>query len=332
VPALRSRLTDGGRLAARIRGGDLSAAPAVLNLLEGPGEAERAQARELLAAVSPSALGGEAPGHLIGPTGPPGVGKSTLLGALVQTWRASGTTVAVLAVDPSSRQTGGALLGDRLRIAHAAGDRGVFIRSMAAGERLGGLAPATRAAAAVLAVAFDRVVIETVGVGQSETEIGDVADTVVVVVQPGAGDSLQFLKSGLMEIPDLVVVAKADLGAIAQATLREARSALRSFGPSNGEAIAVTAIPPASGIDELVAALDMHHDALDLHTRRLQTRRRGAVADFVSEYGERALRAVGGRRGAETILVAQNPELDAAALVETLVVHAAAKGIQSVAL
>ena len=138
-------------------------------------------------------------------------------------------TVAMLAVDPSSRRSGGSLLGDRARIDFDPADRGVLIRSTAAGERLGGLAPATRSAAEALAAAFDIVVIETVGVGQAETEVADVADTVVVVVQPGSGDVLQFLKSGIMEIPDVLVVTKADLGQIALA--RQAR-------PERGAALA----------------------------------------------------------------------------------------------
>ena len=123
----------------------------------------------------------------------------------------------MLAVDPSSRRSGGSLLGDRARIDFDPADRGVLIRSTAAGERLGGLAWATRAAAHALAAAFDVVVIETVGVGQAETEVADVADTVAVVVQPGSGDVLQFLKSGIMEIPDVLVVTKADLGQLALA-------------------------------------------------------------------------------------------------------------------
>ena len=138
--------------------------------------------------------------------------------------------MAVLAVDPSSRRSGGALLGDRARIERDPADREVFIRSTAAGERLGGLAPATRAAASALAAAFDVVVIETVGVGQSETEVADVADTVAVVVQPGSGDVLQFLKSGIMEIPDVLVVTKADLGQVAVRALGDLRAALRSLG------------------------------------------------------------------------------------------------------
>ncbi|MFL5905044.1 MAG: hypothetical protein ACJ76Q_14730, partial [Solirubrobacteraceae bacterium] len=203
---------DAADLGRRLRERDLSAAPAVLNLVENRAPAGREEVATLLHEVSPAVLGDEAPGHVIGLTGPPGVGKSSLLGELVAAWRRSGRTVAVLAVDPTSRRSGGALLGDRARIPSDPGDRGVFIRSTAAGERLGGLAPATRAAAQALAAAFDLVVIETVGVGQSETEVADVADTVAVVVQPGSGDVLQFLKAGIMEIPDLLVVTKADLG------------------------------------------------------------------------------------------------------------------------
>ncbi len=163
----------------------------------------------------------EAPGHVIGVTGPPGAGKSTLLSALLHGWREEGRSVAMLAVDPSSRRSGGSLLGDRARIEVDPADRDVLIRSTAAGERLGGLAWATRAAAQALAAAFDVVVVETVGVGQGETEIAEVADTVAVVVQPGGGDVLQFLKSGIMEIPDVLVVTKADLGQIALSTRRD---------------------------------------------------------------------------------------------------------------
>ncbi len=221
---------DGTALGARLRERDLSAAPAALNLLESATTADREQAAALLREVSPQALGGEAPGHVIGITGPPGAGKSTLLSALLHAWRAQDRTVAMLAVDPSSRRSGGALLGDRARIEFDAADRGVLIRSTAAGERLGGLAWPTRAAAHALAAAFDVVVVETVGVGQAETEIVDVADTVAVVVQPGSGDALQFLKSGIMEIPDVLVVTKADLGQLAVRTRRDLSASLRSLG------------------------------------------------------------------------------------------------------
>jgi LAO/AO transport system kinase len=305
----------GGReLGARLREHDLSAAAAVLNLVESRTPSARAETAELLAAVSPAALGREAPAQIVGVTGPPGVGKSSLLSRLVAHWRRGERSVAVLAVDPSSRRSGGALLGDRARIERDPGDHGVFIRSTAAGERLGGLAPATRAAATALAAAFDVVVIETVGVGQSETEVADVADAVAVVVQPGSGDVLQFLKSGIMEIPDVLVVTKADLGQIATRAVADLRAALRSLGSRQTEVLAVSSVPPPSGIAELVEALDAHQAGLDLPGRRLHSRRMHALADFTAEHGERGLRAVGGRREAERWLGAQAPGLDVTAL------------------
>ena len=223
-------MSGAATLGARLRARDLARRPAALNLLENRAPARRAEIAALLAEVAPARLGGEAPAHVVGVTGPPGAGKSTLLGALVRVWRGRGRTVGVLAVDPSSRRSGGALLGDRARIDADPADRGLFIRSMAAGERLGGLAPATRAAAQALSAAFDVVVVETVGVGQSETEVAEAADTVAVVVQPGSGDVLQFLKAGIMEVPDVLVVTKADLGATAQRAVRDLRAALRSLG------------------------------------------------------------------------------------------------------
>src|SRR5215218_969436 len=168
------RAVSGAELGARLRERDLGAAPAALNLLENRAPARRSEIEALLAEVSPGRLGGEAPAHVVGVTGPPGAGKSTLLSLLVRVWRARERTVAVLAVDPSSKRSGGALLGDRARIDADPADRGVFVRSTAAGERLGGLAPATRAATQALAAAFDVVVVETVGVGQSETEVAEV--------------------------------------------------------------------------------------------------------------------------------------------------------------
>ncbi len=309
---------DGAALGARLRERDLSAAPAALNLLESTTPADRAQAAALLREVSPAALGGEAPGQVIGVTGPPGAGKSTLLSALLHAWRGAGRTVAMLAVDPSSRRSGGSLLGDRARIDFDPADRGVLIRSTAAGERLGGLAWATRRAAHALAAAFDIVVIETVGVGQAETEVADVADTVAVVVQPGGGDVLQFLKSGIMEIPDVLVVTKSDLGQIAVRTRRDLSAALRSLGSRSTRVLAVSALAPPSGVAELVAALDEHRSGLDMAERRLRARRAGALSDFAVEHGERGLRALGGRSAAEALLAAQEPGLEVPALVAAL--------------
>jgi LAO/AO transport system kinase len=362
-------LSDGAQLGARLRERDLSAAPATLNLLESTTPADREQAAALLGEVSPAALAGEAPGHIIGVTGPPGAGKSTLLSALLHEWRGGagkagdetkdgadgrtqdgtddetkygaddekedGTdgetedgadgdtddgdlTVAMLAVDPSSRRSGGSLLGDRARIEFDPTDRGVFIRSTAAGERLGGLARGTRAAAQALAAAFDVVVVETVGVGQAETEVAEVADTVVVVVQPGSGDVLQFLKSGIMEIPDVLVVTKADLGRAATGARSDLSAALRSLGRRSTQVLAVSSLPPPSGIGELVHAVAAHRASIDLPARRRRARRAGALTDFVVEHGQRGLRELGGRRAAERWLAEQDPTLDEATLVAAL--------------
>jgi LAO/AO transport system kinase len=305
-------------LSAGLRERDLSVAPAVLNLVENRSATAREQTAALLGALSPAALAGEAPGHIVGITGPPGVGKSSLLSRLVAGWRSGGRSVAVLAVDPSSRRSGGALLGDRARIEHDPSDRGVFIRSTAAGDRLGGLAPATHAAASALAVAFDVVVIETVGVGQSETEVADVADTVAVVIQPGSGDVLQFLKSGIMEIPDVLVVTKADLGGVATRALADLRAALRSLGATRTPVVAVSSIAPPMGIEALIGALDAHRQGLDLAERRLRARRMHALADFAAEHGNRGQRALGGRREAERWLGEQDRGLDVPALVRAL--------------
>ena len=309
---------NGAELGARLRGRDLAAAPAALNLIENRTPAAREEVAALLAEVSPARLGGEAPAHVVGVTGPPGAGKSTLLSALARAWREDGRTVAVLAVDPTSKRSGGALLGDRARIDADPRDRGLFIRSTAAGERLGGLAPATRAAAQALAAAFDVVVIETVGVGQSETEVAEAADTTAVVVQPGSGDALQFLKAGIMEVPDVLVVTKADLGQVALRARRDLSSALRSLGERDTKVVAVSSLPPASGIDELVAALDEHRATLDVAAARTRARRLGALADLVAERGERGLRALGGRRAAERVLAEQDPALEQPALLALL--------------
>ncbi len=308
----------GADLGARLRERDLTAAPAALNLLENRSVDLRPESAALLAEVAPGRLGGEAPAHVVGVTGPPGAGKSTLLSALTRAWRADGRTVAVLAVDPTSKRSGGALLGDRARIDGDPADRGLFIRSTAAGERLGGLAPATRAAAQALAAAFDVVVIETVGVGQSETEVAEAADTVAVVVQPGSGDVLQFLKAGIMEVPDVLVVTKADLGQVAVRARRDLGAALRSLGERDVPVVAVSSVPPPAGIDDLVAALDAHRERLDVPAARTRARRLGALADFVSEHGERGLRALGGRRAAERWLAEQDPGLEEPALMRAL--------------
>src|SRR5215216_1066754 len=248
--------TDPAELGRRLREGDRSAAAAALNVIEN--RADREAAWELLEEVSPAKLGAEPDAHAIGITGPPGAGKSSLLSMLVSEWRDRNKTVAVLAVDPSSKRSGGSLLGDRARIEHDPRDDGVLIRSTAAGGRLGGLAPATREATDALAAAFDLVVIETVGVGQSETDVEEVCDTVAVVVQPQSGDVLQFLKAGIMEVPDVLVVTKADLGAPADRARRDLKQAVGAVGSRDVPVVAVSSVPPPAGVDELAGELEAH--------------------------------------------------------------------------
>ena len=154
-------------------------------------------------------------GNILGITGPPGVGKSSLIKDLIKYYRDRKKTIAVIAVDPSSKKTKGALLGDRIRLETNPSDNGVFIRSMAARDKLGGLASITLSSAFLLNALFDLTIIETVGVGQSETDIANIADTVLFCVQPGSGDALQFMKAGIVEIPDIIAVTKSDLGNLA---------------------------------------------------------------------------------------------------------------------
>lgn len=200
---------------------------------------------------------------LIGVTGPPGVGKSTTTGALISEYRSKGLRVAVLAVDPSSPVTGGALLGDRIRMQEHALDEGVFIRSMSSRGQLGGLSSATQAAAKVLdAVGFDVIIVETVGVGQSEVDVVNAVDTVVLVLAPGAGDGVQAAKAGILEIADIYVVNKADRDG-AEGVVRELRSMI-GLG-SNSQAswtpeIVTTTATTGQGLADLVLAISKHHD------------------------------------------------------------------------
>ncbi len=313
----RNDAQDPDALGARLAARDVTAAPAALNLLERADASSSGAAGKLLAALSPAALGGEAPGMIIGVTGPPGAGKSTLLAELVTHWRRDGRSVAVLAIDPSSKRSGGALLGDRARMRVDPADSGVLIRSTATATRLGGLAPATREAAFALAAAFDVVVVETVGVGQSETDIAELADTVVVVVQPASGDILQFIKAGVMEIPDVLVVTKADLGSVAKRAVRELQAALRALA-AHTPVLAVSSLPPATGIDELVRTIDAHHAQLDLQVARQQSRRLAALATFAHEHGAGGMRALGGRRAALALLEAQDARFGQHELIAVL--------------
>jgi LAO/AO transport system kinase len=208
--------------------------------------------------------------HLVGITGPPGSGKSTLVAALIAVVRQAGRTVAVIAVDPSSPITGGALLGDRVRMQAYAGDDDVFIRSMASRGHAGGLAATSSAAAAVLdAAGFDLILIETVGTGQSEVEVAAAADTTVVVEAPEMGDEVQAIKAGLLEVADLVVVNKGDKPG-AQRTAAQLRAMLVATAPRDGDStrprpkrpeVLITTAATGEGVPELLGALDRHRVA-----------------------------------------------------------------------
>lgn len=216
--------------------------------------------------------------HVLGLTGPPGVGKSTLTNALVQRARKAGQTVAVLAVDPSSRRTGGALLGDRARIQTDPEDRGIFVRSMAARDRLGGLSDDAIAAVVLLRAVYDLVIVETVGVGQSEADISLVADTVVLCIQPASGDSLQFMKAGVMELPDIIVVTKADMAEVARRAASEVAGAISLSGGSEGHSqgwkvpVIRLSATTGEGLDSFDEAVQAHLSHVEAHQIRDQRR------------------------------------------------------------
>jgi LAO/AO transport system kinase len=250
-------------LADAARAGDRRALARLLTAVEN----HTAVAEQALRRLYPLAGGA----HLIGITGPPGAGKSTLVATLIAALRAGGRTVAVIAVDPSSPITGGALLGDRVRMQAYAGDDGVFIRSMAARGHAGGLAATSTVAASVLdAAGFDVVLLETVGTGQSEVEVAAAADTTVVLEAPEMGDEVQAIKAGLLEVADIVVVNKGDRPG-AQRTAAQLRAMLVPTvarkdadpsrpAPKRPEVLVTTALT-GDGVPELLAAIQRHREA-----------------------------------------------------------------------
>jgi len=241
-------------------------------------------------------------GHLVGITGPPGAGKSTLVAALIAELRQRNRTVAVVAVDPSSPITGGALLGDRVRMQAYSGDDGVFIRSMASRGHAGGLAATSTAAATVLdAAGFDVVLLETVGTGQSEVEVAAAADTTVVLEAPEMGDEVQAIKAGLLEVADIVVVNKGDRPG-AQRTASQLRAMLNPTigrdgqdpprpAPKRPEVLITTAVN-GEGITELLAALD-HHRAAASDGTTTEARRARAAAQVRAVVVERLWERLG---------------------------------------
>jgi len=276
----------------RVRAGDLAAAARLMRDLDDGGRAARAE----LAALYPET--GRA--FVVGVTGSPGVGKSTLVDALVAAYRATGARVGVVAVDPSSPFSGGALLGDRVRMQRHATDDGVFIRSLATRGQLGGLSRSTWAAAAVLdAAGFPVIFIETVGVGQAEIDVAGAADAVVVVTAPGLGDGVQALKAGLLEIADVLVVNKGDRDG-ADLTLRDLRTMLEiaerpawpGEAPRPAPALVRAVATTGEGVDALVAALEAARAAPTADRARRRRRQAAAqVLAIVSEITRDAARA-----------------------------------------
>jgi len=296
--------------------------PEALNLTDDRRPERRALAEQLL-----DVLERESPfpgASRIGITGAPGSGKSTLLDALARSLRARGETLAIVAIDPSSRSSGGALLGDRLRMRSAGSDPGVFVRSMAARERLGGISDAARAGVAILAPVFDHVFVETVGVGQSESDVISIVDTLLFIASPGSGDVLQFIKAGLIELPDVFAVNKADLGEAAVRTANELANAqglaAREAGAWQPPVVPVSA-RDGSGIDALLDALRAHRAYL-LDGDRLRARRRAGAAEHVlgmlaQRYGSYGIERLGGPDGLRARLRAE-PAQSSFAAVATL--------------
>jgi LAO/AO transport system kinase len=270
------RSADPEALITAARSGDPRSLARLVSLVED----ESAELRRVMKVIAP--LTGHA--HIVGLTGSPGVGKSTVTGALVRVYRDAGLRVGVLAVDPSSPFSGGALLGDRVRMQDHATDDQVFIRSMASRGHLGGLSWATPQAVRILAAAgFDVVLIETVGVGQAEVEIASLADTALVVVAPGLGDSIQAAKAGILEIADIFAVNKSDRPG-AQEVVRDLRSmlAMASYGANDWKPpIVSTSAATGDGITDLAAAIDKHRDWLAA-SGQLDERRLGRVREEIS--------------------------------------------------
>lgn len=246
--------------------------------------------------------------HVIGISGPPGVGKSSMISRLVQQYRTHGKTIGVISVDPSSVKTGGALLGDRIRIQYDSKDPGVFIRSMSAGGCLGGLAYHTDRILTIFEAVYDVILLETVGVGQSESDIEHAADTVVVVVQPGSGDILQFIKAGIMEIPHILVVNKADIKKRSTRTFYDLKNAISLEDRNDREwqtEVIMTSATKNFGVTKLKALMEAHLKFLTsagIEKIRRKKNHMRAFAVFKEQFGNHGIKALGGQDGILSLL------------------------------
>ncbi|HUY57565.1 MAG TPA: methylmalonyl Co-A mutase-associated GTPase MeaB [Candidatus Micrarchaeaceae archaeon] len=282
---------------------------------------------DLIEELASGRSGTDSPTQIIGLTGPPGSGKSTLADGLTELWRTAGRRVAILAVDPNSPFTGGAILGDRVRMQRHALDRGVFIRSMGSRGHLGGVSLATRGTVRLLsALGWEMVLVETVGVGQSELEICEIADSVVVVTTPAAGDGVQVIKAGITEIADLFAVNKADLPGVDR-VVRELRDLVRTHreeGVWQVPVIPTVGANGAAGVQELAAALDQHRTHLvssGAQAARAERRLQDEVVELVGAYAAdfaRQLLSAPGREPLPEELRSANPERVAEAVLRRL--------------
>jgi LAO/AO transport system kinase len=269
-------VVDGTEIVRRLRGPDPRALPRLATLVEN----QDPRGQEAIDLLYP--LSGQA--HIVGITGPPGAGKSTLVSELVRQVRSRTQRVAVIAVDPSSSLSGGAVLGDRIRMMDHHGDDGVFVRSMASRGGQGGIAQATAEMVHLLdAAGFPLILVETVGTGQDETDIASLADTVVVVEAPGLGDGVQAIKAGLLEIGDIVVVNKADQPGADEA-LRVLRTSLQlGHGREDWQTPVLAAVASTgTGVDELLSAIDQHGAWLDSTGNRAARREQAARAEVLA--------------------------------------------------
>jgi LAO/AO transport system kinase len=286
MPGAAEQVT--GSLAERLVAGDKRALARAISLVEN----RDPEGDRLVAELYPRTGGA----RIVGLTGPPGVGKSTLIGAICGRLRKADHEIGVLSIDPSSPFTQGAVLGDRIRLSEHFLDPGIFIRSMATRGSLGGLAEAALQAALLMdAAGKDDVILETVGVGQGEIDIVDHADTIVLALMPGSGDSIQALKAGVMEIPDVIVVNKCE-HPLADTMIREVKAVL-ALGPDSSWKVPVvrTEATKGEGIAELVETIDAHRDHIEREGTLEQRRARNLRAEVLGIAAARLRREVEAR-------------------------------------